>query len=70
MLAERDLDISVLKEVDAKKWCTRRRGASRSGSLANAAYPSDVPAGCLASRVPPSAMRYAYLLRQSGAPGT
>ena len=45
LLAERDLDISVLKEINAKKWCARRRGARRSRSLANVACPSGAPAG-------------------------
>ncbi len=45
LLAEGDLDISVLKEINAKKWCARRRGARRSRSRANAACPSGAPAG-------------------------
>ena len=55
LLAERDLDIEVLKEINRRKWWARRRGASRSGSLANTACPSDAPAGCSASPGPRSA---------------
>jgi putative transposase len=29
LLAERGLDISLLKQINAKKWCARRRGAVR-----------------------------------------
>jgi hypothetical protein len=52
LLAERDLDIEVLKEINRRKWQARRRGARRSRSLADAAGPSDLPAGCWASPAP------------------
>ena len=35
LLAERDLDIEVLKEINAKKWSARMRGANRSTSPAS-----------------------------------
>jgi putative transposase len=50
LLAERDLDISALKEINARKWRARKRGARQSRSLANAVCPCGAPAGSSACR--------------------
>ena len=46
LVAERDLEIETMKEINRRKWRARRRGASRSRSLASVACRSGVPASC------------------------
>jgi hypothetical protein len=50
ILAERDLEIEVMKEINAKKWWAFRSGISHSGTLAHAEFLSAAPAGCFGSR--------------------
>ncbi|GIL03712.1 MAG: hypothetical protein BroJett031_02320 [Betaproteobacteria bacterium] len=62
LLAERDLDIDVLKEInrDASGKPARRRGASRSRSLASAVCRSAAPAGCSTRPAPACATNFGF----------
>jgi putative transposase len=46
MVAERDLEIEVMKEIARKHWWARRRGAARSRMRTHAACRADVPVRC------------------------
>ena len=55
LVAERDLEIDVMKEVARKKWRARPSAGSRSATCASAGSRSVARARCSRSRDPPSA---------------
>ena len=50
LLAERDLEVDLMREVNRKKWGAHGRGANRSAFCGNVAFRNDVPVGCSTCR--------------------